>query len=48
MPIRPHIELVGQYHVINRGVAYMRISEEPADYEYFEELMCYIEQNTNT
>jgi REP element-mobilizing transposase RayT len=41
MPRRPRIELIGQYHVINRGVAQMRIFEEPADYEYFEELMCF-------
>jgi len=41
MPRRPRIEQVGQYHVINRGVAQMRIFEEPADYEYFEELMCF-------
>ena len=41
MPRRPRIELVGQYHIINRGVAQMRIFEEPADYEYFEELMCF-------
>ena len=41
MPRKPRIELAGQYHVINRGVAQMRIFEEPADYEYFEELMCF-------
>jgi len=41
MPRRPRIEQVGQYHVINRGVAQMRIFEEPVDYEYFEELMCF-------
>jgi len=41
MPRRPRIELVGQYHIINRGVAQMCIFEEPADYEYFEELMCF-------
>ena len=41
MPIRPRIEQVGQYHVINRGVVQMGIFEEPADYEYFEELMCF-------
>ena len=41
MARRPRIELAGQYHVINRGVAQMRIFEEPEDYEYFEELMCF-------
>jgi len=41
MPRRPRIEQVGKYHVMNRGVAQMRIFEEPADYEYFEELMCF-------
>ncbi|HIC32497.1 MAG TPA: hypothetical protein EYO76_11320 [Flavobacteriaceae bacterium] len=41
MPRRPRIELAGKYHIINRGVAQMRIFEEPADYEYFEELMCF-------
>jgi len=41
MPRKPRIELVGKYHIINRGVAQMRIFKEPADYEYFEELMCF-------
>jgi REP element-mobilizing transposase RayT len=41
MPRRPRIEQAGKYHVLNRGVAQMRIFEEPADYEYFEELMCF-------
>ena len=41
MPRKPRIELAGQYHVINRGVAQVRIFEESADYEYFEELMCF-------
>ena len=40
MPRRPRIEQAGKYHVINRGVAQMRIFEEPDDYEYFEELLC--------
>ena len=35
MPRRPRIELAG------KCVAQMRIFEEPADYEYFEELMCF-------
>ena len=41
MARRPRIELAGKYHVINRGVAQMRIFEEAVDYEYFEELMCF-------
>ncbi len=41
MPRKPRIELAGKYHVINRGVAQMHIFKEPADYEYFEELMCF-------
>ena len=41
MARRPRIELAGKYHVINRGVAQMRIFDEPVDYEYFEELMCF-------
>ena len=41
MARRPRIELAGKYHVVNRGVAQMRIFEEPADYEQFEELMCF-------
>jgi len=41
MPRKPRIELAGKYHIINRGVAQMHIFKEPADYEYFEELMCF-------
>jgi len=41
MPRKPRIELAGKYHIINRGVAQMGIFREPADYEYFEELMCF-------
>ena len=41
MPRRPRIEQAGHYHIVNRGVAQMTIFEEPADYEYFEELMCF-------
>ncbi|BAF71978.1 transposase [Sulfurovum sp. NBC37-1] len=40
MARRPRIELVGYYHIINRGVAQMPIFKEPDDYEQFEELMC--------
>ncbi len=47
MPRRPRIEQVGKYHVINRGVAQMTIFEEPADYEYFEELMCFYAKSYN-
>ena len=41
MARRPRIEVAGRYHVVNRGVAQMCILEEPADYEYFEELVCF-------
>jgi len=41
MPRRPRIEIAGIYHVINRGVEQRDIFKEPADYEYFEELMCF-------
>ena len=41
MARKPRIELAGKYHVINRGVAQMQVFEERADYEYFEELMCF-------
>ncbi|CAA6802027.1 MAG: Unknown protein [uncultured Sulfurovum sp.] len=41
MPRKPRIELAGKYHIINRGVAQMTIFKELADYEYFEELMCF-------
>ena len=40
MPRKPRIELIGQYHIINRGVEQRVVFEEPADYEYFEDLMC--------
>jgi hypothetical protein len=35
MPRRPRIEVAGKYHVANRGIAQMRVFEEPKDYEYF-------------
>ena len=41
MPRRPRIELPGFYHVINRGVEQRVVFKEPADYEYFEKLMCF-------
>jgi len=41
MPRRPRIEIPGFYHIINRGVEQRTIFQEPADYEYFEELMCF-------
>ena len=41
MPRKPRIELIGKYHIINRGVEQRKIFEEPADYEYFEDLMCF-------
>jgi len=47
MPRRPRMEQAGKYHIINRGVAQMTIFEEPADYEYFEELMCFYAKSYN-
>ena len=41
MPRRPRIEIAGYYHIINRGVEQRVIFKEAADYEYFEELMCF-------
>lgn len=41
MARRPRIEIPGYYHIVNRGVEQRVIFEEPADYEYFEELMCF-------
>ncbi len=41
MPRKPRIEIAGYYHIINRGVEQRVIFKEPADYEYFEELMCF-------
>ena len=41
MPRKPRIEINGYYHIINRGVEQRVVFEEPADYKYFEELMCF-------
>ena len=41
MPRKPRIEIVGYYHIINRGVDKRVIFKEPVDYEQFEELMCF-------
>jgi len=41
MARRPRIEIAGYYHIINRGVEQRTIFKESADYEYFEELMCF-------
>lgn len=41
MPRKPRIEIPGYYHIINRGVEQRKVFQEPADYEYFEELMCF-------
>ncbi|MEA2048857.1 MAG: transposase [Campylobacterota bacterium] len=45
MARKPRIEIAGKYHIINRGVAQMHIFKEPADYEYFEALMCFYAKN---
>ena len=41
IPRKPSIELAGYYHIINRGVEQRVVFKELADYEYFEELMCF-------
>ena len=41
MPRKPRIEIPGYYHIINRGVEQRKVFQEPADYEYYEELMCF-------
>ncbi len=41
MPRKPRIEIAGYYHIINRGVDQRVIFKEPADFEQFEELMCF-------
>ena len=41
MPRRPRIEINGYYHIINRGVEQRTVFKEPADFAYFEELMCF-------
>ena len=41
MPRKPRIELVGKYHIVNRGVEQRTVFKEAEDFEYFEELMCF-------
>ena len=41
MPRKPRIEINGYYHIVNRGVEQRVVFSEPADYEYFEALMCF-------
>ena len=45
MPRKPRIELVGQYHIVNRGVEQRTVFKEASDYAYFEELMCFYAKN---
>jgi len=47
MPRRPRIEIAGYYHIINRGVEQRIVFKEAADYEYFEELMCFYMKSYN-
>ena len=47
MARRPRIEIAGCYHIINRGVEQRKIYEEPEDYVYFEELMCFYAKSFN-
>ncbi|MEA1953731.1 MAG: hypothetical protein U9O24_05020 [Campylobacterota bacterium] len=32
MPCKPHIEIVGHYYIINKGVTKVPIFREPANY----------------
>lgn len=41
MPRKPRIEIVGKYHIINRGVEQRQVFKVAEDYEYFESLMCF-------
>ena len=47
MARRPRIEIAGFYHILNRGVEQRVIFKEPADYEYFEKLMCFYMKSYN-
>ena len=47
MPRKPRIEIPGYYHIINRGVEQRVVFKEEADYEYFEELMCFYAKSHN-
>ena len=47
MPRKPRIELPGTYHIINRGVEQRVVFKESADYEHFEELMCFYAKSYN-
>lgn len=40
MPRRPRIEMVGYYHIVNRGVEQRIIYKEHEDYEIFLEMLC--------
>ena len=45
MPRKPRIEIDGYYHVVNRGVEQRVVFNDPDDYAYFEELMCFHARN---
>ncbi len=47
MSRKPRIELPGIYHIINRGVEQRVVFKEPADYEHFEELLCFYAKSYN-
>jgi len=47
MPRKPRIEIVGYYHIINRGVEQRVIFKEVEDYEYFKKIMCLYAKNHN-
>lgn len=41
MPRKPRIEILGYYHIVNRGVEQRVVFKEAVDFHYFEELMCF-------
>ena len=40
MPRRPRVEMVGYYHILNRGVEQRVVYKTPEDFEMFLEILC--------
>jgi len=47
MPRKPRIEILGYYHIVNRGVERRVVFMDAEDYETFEELLCNQTKNHN-
>ena len=45
MPRRPRVDMVGYYHIVNRGVEQRITYKEDEDYEIFLEMLCMICQH---